>query len=385
MLKSFYIQNFRLFKEFSIENLGQINLIVGKNNSGKSCLLEALYVYAQNALPNALNSIIMNRGEDWEFLKQYINNEHIEATSPFRHLFYGYQIPKAGSDSIEIGPLHDINERIKLHVTAYQTIVNFRGSSFTRIDKKQPIQELDEVELVIELEEKGTYKRLIYLDRGYKHNQFIVPRSDPIKIKYNVQFVPANQFIQYNRGLAPANQFNIQQISNLWDNINVHPNLRQEVFKGLQLIDERIQEVVKIGDSKDATFILIYNESDERLPLNSMGDGMTHLFHIILGLVNARGGLLLIDEFENGLHYEVQPKIWELIYELSSLLKVQIFATTHSRDTINALQNVASLKGLEDKTKFIKLKPLPKKGIVKPVEISLDKLKSILEQEIEVR
>lgn len=373
MLESFYIRNFRLFKEFSIENLGQINLIAGKNNSGKSCLLEALYVYAQNALPATLNSIIKNRGEDWELLRgEYTTNQHIDTKSLFRHLFYGYQIPKAGSNSIEIGPLTNINERIKLHVTAYQTADTDEGRSFTRIDKKQIIQdELDEVELVLELEDKNTYKRLIYLDRDYRR-QFRFIKNAPSETKHNVQFVPISQF-------------STQQASNLWDNINVHPKLRKEVFKGLQLIDGRIQEIVKVGDSRNTAFILIYNESDERLPLNSMGDGMTHLFHIILGLVNARGGLLLIDEFENGLHYSVQPKIWELIYELSSLLEVQVFATTHSRDTINALQHTASLKGLEDKTKFIKLNFLPNKGIVKPAEVSLDKLKSILEQEIEVR
>jgi len=44
MLDSLYIKNFRLFKELTIDRLGQVNLIVGQNNSGKTSLLEALLI-----------------------------------------------------------------------------------------------------------------------------------------------------------------------------------------------------------------------------------------------------------------------------------------------------------------------------------------------------
>ncbi len=76
------------------------------------------------------------------------------------------------------------------------------------------------------------------------------------------------------------------------------------------------------------------SNSLEPLPLKSMGDGMTRLFHIIVALVNAKDGLLLIDEFENGLHWSVQQAVWETVFRLATHLNVQIFATTHSRDCI---------------------------------------------------
>lgn len=72
---------------------------------------------------------------------------------------------------------------------------------------------------------------------------------------------------------------------------------------------------------------------DEPLPLKSMGDGITRLFHIIVALVNARNGILLIDEFENGLHWSVQPKVWDIVFQLSEKLNVQVFATTHSHES----------------------------------------------------
>ena len=46
MLTSLEIKNFRTFAHLRIERLGQVNLILGKNNVGKTTLLEALQVYA---------------------------------------------------------------------------------------------------------------------------------------------------------------------------------------------------------------------------------------------------------------------------------------------------------------------------------------------------
>jgi len=49
MLNSLEIKNFRILEDFKVSKLGRVNLIVGKNNSGKSSVLEALRIYAGNA------------------------------------------------------------------------------------------------------------------------------------------------------------------------------------------------------------------------------------------------------------------------------------------------------------------------------------------------
>lgn len=77
------------------------------------------------------------------------------------------------------------------------------------------------------------------------------------------------------------------------------------------------------------------------VPLGSMGDGMLRVLQIVLKVFAAQGGFLLIDEFENGLHYSVQEKIWNLIFELAEQLNIQVFATTHSWDCIESFSTVA--------------------------------------------
>ena len=65
-----------------------------------------------------------------------------------------------------------------------------------------------------------------------------------------------------------------------------------------------------------------------------MGDGLTKLFHIALAVASASKGVLLIDEFENGLHWTVQERLWNTLAEAARNFNVQIFCTTHSRDCV---------------------------------------------------
>ena len=61
MFTSVRIQNFRQFKDLKLENLARINLITGKNNTGKTSLLEALYLHATPTDPNALRILASHR------------------------------------------------------------------------------------------------------------------------------------------------------------------------------------------------------------------------------------------------------------------------------------------------------------------------------------
>jgi len=107
MLKSLYIKNFRLFKELKIERLARVNLIVGKNNSGKTGLLEALLIYATNAAPDLLDALISQRSENWETKDRQKADDN-----PLRHLFYGRSDPH--DEGIKIGPLNPPNNKIHL-------------------------------------------------------------------------------------------------------------------------------------------------------------------------------------------------------------------------------------------------------------------------------
>jgi AAA15 family ATPase/GTPase len=87
--------------------------------------------------------------------------------------------------------------------------------------------------------------------------------------------------------------------------------------------------------------LIAFEGQSEAVPLAALGEGTTRAMEIALALVNAEGGLLLIDEVETGLHYSVQPDLWRLIFETAARLDVQVVATTHSADCLQAFQQVA--------------------------------------------
>ena len=115
--------------------------------------------------------------------------------------------------------------------------------------------------------------------------------------------------------------------------------------------------------------------------MRTFGDGVNRLFGVVLSLCNARNGILLVDEIENGLHYSVQPEIWEMIFRLARSLNVQVFATSHSWDCVNAFQ-LAAAESPDDGV----LIRISKKGDqVIPTRFSEEDLRIVSRDQIEVR
>ena len=61
MLTSLFIRNFRGIKEGKLDNIGEVNILLGPNNSGKSTILESIYL-ASSAL-STYDILGRDRGE----------------------------------------------------------------------------------------------------------------------------------------------------------------------------------------------------------------------------------------------------------------------------------------------------------------------------------
>ena len=382
MLESFQIHNFRLFQHLEVKKLNRVNLIVGKNNSGKSTFLEAVELYASNASPTVLLDLVESRQESW-FSEAQAHSQNFISNS-VRHLFCGHKLPIIGEEGISLG---EVASNTKLHISAaaYQNKNDDEGTlRKIRISDVEVDENLSNVEFFLIAEEGERTRRLFSLDLDNKDLREIRRRNRMIsgserqesQLKYTWQIVSTENMP--NRKLAA-----------LWDLTSL-TDLESEVISALGLIDDRVTGVAFVENSgsdlrtgeKDQRVALVKIKGlDEPLPLKSMGDGMTRLFHIIVALVNARNGLLLIDEFENGLHWSVQPKVWDIVFQLSNRLNVQVFATTHSRDCIKgfdqAWNNYPTLGA------FFRLDE--KNGLIKAREYTPETLTDSMDMDVEVR
>ena len=114
---------------------------------------------------------------------------------------------------------------------------------------------------------------------------------------------------------------------------------------------------------------------------------MVRVLQLILHVFPAKGGFLIIDEFENGLHYTVQENIWALIFDLAEQLDIQVFATTHGWDCVESFSRVAVLKEKADAVLFRVGKSELKSNYGAVISTIFDKeqLHNITQMDVEVR
>lgn len=376
MLNSFLIRKFRLFETLKIEHLGRLNLIVGRNNSGKSAFLEAVELYVSNASTQVVINLVTNRQEIWKGQPQ-AENESI-GINPVRHLFHDHILPSLGDEGITLGTVSPKGGQLHIAIAAYQVGRDESGViTRTLIEKPGDLpQDLSDLEFALITRENGKSRRILRLDRDLDREADIYRR--------NVALLGTSQ--NYNVEVVPTKNMTDERLATLWDQINL-TGLDEEVILGLKLLDSTITGIAFVEGTErrlrnQRIPIIKKTGLSETLPLKSMGDGMTRLFHITVALVNARNGILLIDEFENGLHWSVQPKVWKTVFRLAERLNVQVFATTHSRDCIVGFE--AAWKESEQLGAFFRLGVSPN-GNVTATSYTCETLSDAIETDVEIR
>jgi len=319
-LPSLQVQGFRGFQDLRIEKLGRVNLIVGKNNIGKSSLLEAIQLYAATDIPRCLWQILAAHGEDRE-------RKGEAALSSVRYLFFGRKEITGPTSPLKIGPVDNPEQQLHISVNFYTTKIDEEG--IRRFKFLSP-EEYDTAEILIP-------RFSIRIGNTPRKSYPLIARSALLRTE-----VKGIKMVSID-----ASGLDQQEIANLWDKITL-TDYEQEVLKALQILAPGIEAINLTISKLDRTPIVKVQGISEPLPIRSLGDGMQRMLGIALALVNAQNGFLLIDEIENGLHYSVQGDLWKLIFHIARQLNVQVFATTHSWDCITGFQQAVQAEEDEE-------------------------------------
>lgn len=335
MLKSLVIENFRALEDFRVSKLGRVNLIVGKNNSGKSSILEALRIYAGAAQYELLQELAGSHDELADG-----NDANYQEALAFEAFFPGRQLP-TDKRAILIGEIDHPENRLQIRHA--QTIVErIQDQDGQTIHVKRRV--LDDSEELSTLE--GVVEQMLMVRKGALVAVPLIPR----------RFVPSTLLLPC--AVVPSRSISFDELADIWDKVGL-TNGKAIVLEAMRIIapdfiDLMFVNTSNVGTPKSASrrsqrsAIVSLQNHDRPVPLNSMGDGMSRILQIILKVFAAQGGMLLIDEFENGLHYSVQEKVWQMIFELAQKLDIQVFATTHSWDCIESFAQVARQRQADD-------------------------------------
>lgn len=312
MLGSLHIAGFRAFSELVIERVGRVTLVVGRNNVGKTTLLEAAHIHASGpAALAAAHRMLERRDEYVEDERGAVGLEQLF----FRHngtSHSTFSIANAdGSDALEVG-----------------TTWAWWDSGGRRMGDEPP----DAVE---------AHRRLVARRHG-RDEQLSLPLTMPWAGPA-VRAIKEAEASRSSSLLLPSAGYQAEKVDvgKLWDAV-VLTEREQRVIDALRVIEPGLERIVMVDTQRSHRTAMAKIAGRSPLPLRSLGDGMNRLFELALGLVSAGSpGTFLVDEVDSGLHFTALTDVWRLIFETATRLDVQVFATTHSWDCIEAFQQAA--------------------------------------------
>lgn len=360
-LDSLAIKRFRGIQDLSIERLGRVTLIAGKNGVGKTTVLDAVRTYAARGRVSVLASILTRREELVRDFGGYVEDTIVP---DWEALFYGRRVLPCSP--ITIG---STGSRQFLSIEA--GLLN--GEKSETWPRRIPDNMSDEDERILTLRFDNDEQVVPLI---YAENQLMNRR-----IARDLESGPGIR-CEY---LGPSVLRNAD-IAQLWDKVALTDDESRTV-EALRLVPgEEIERVAVIGDEGDSSYgrrVVARIAGQKRpVPLRSLGDGAVRLFGVALALANSQGGFLLIDEAENGIHHTIQRDFWHMVLLTAEANNVQVFATTHSWDCVAGFAQAAvAAEGVEGA-----LVRLDSDGEgIRAVEYSEEDLQVAAEQGIEVR
>ena len=314
MYKTFRVKNFRCFKDLQINDLGRVNLIAGKNNTGKTALLEAMYFNSKPLSPQILIDLQVVRGlqEPDDNIRAYwkqffyamdtMNDIRLEMTDSSSESNYAVSVVELAAEEPGAWPFDEYSRYMQKQL----------DTSLGQTHKLNA-----EIDAILEVSVVG-----------YSHN--LGPAFYPSKSKFPPRSFPStdlrSEFIPVQG--RPNKTRELERFSKL--DANGKTELLIDVLKDFEphLGDLRLSLPDGITD-------IWARVNGTLLPLKAMGEGVNRICHILVTMLSDLD-YLFIDEIENGIHYSAQKKVWEAIGQLARELDIQVFATTHSYEMIRA-------------------------------------------------
>ena len=348
-----------------LKGLGRINILVGINNAGKTSILEGISIYSHP----------LDLREWWLISSQREREDRFMRTSTMdslRWLFPQQKRTNADRDLEEdIGEILISSEGhspISQLRAKYEVLEELRPPRrrFTSRDDESGIAELIKgLELSIEVELGSIQEEFEQLDLDIKYNEadnvssrefafqiwedepsIRFPRSKRRRYKTPVETVTPTSH------RSETSQFRLLSEAS-------HKNFKEDVVSLLREVDSNINDIEILADTESTssrTQFQIYIQHNEigSAPLSTFGDGIRRLLHIALKLARVKGGFLLIDELESTIHTEALQASYAWLVKWCVEMDVQLFATTHSIEAVDALLGVTDL---EDDLVLYRLEP----------------------------
>lgn len=344
MFNKIKIERFRGIKYASIDGFRQINLFFGKNNCGKSSLLESLFLVS--GLSNPLLPIHVN------FMRGY---------------------SKAGLNDLQLD-FYNLDSSSPIHIQMENEEKRDLIIKFFEQKQNNVSLNANDANILSNVEEE---KYGLQFDFKINEKHFESQLCFDTSNSTDATRVISKQYTEKLRCtyLSPKYDFSasIQGLKTILQNKDEH-----FIIEGLKLIEPRVKDFIFTDQE-----MLVDIGLTKRIPINVMGDGARKIVSLLTAIYDCKNGALLVDEISNGFHYSVMCNLWKVLINAAIKNNTQIFATTHDVDSIKGLRDAA----LECYSNIIATFKLLKTNNdeLKAYHYSLESLDYSINQEIDVR
>jgi predicted ATPase len=357
MISSLRIENFRCYEDLRLDDLGTVNVIVGDNASGKTALLEAIF------LASTGNPEVNWRLKSWRGISTVtVQRTRKSFEALWAELFFDskkdIKITLIGSPENQ-RTLNVGWDRGKSGTVAVETMERSAATSSDSTTVIPIVFDTEKADGVHEIV-KMTFAGEGVVTKGVVHTAPIAFFASGFWV-----LVPPSE---------SADQFS--ELSKKGEDTLVRKTIAK-LFPGIGQLS-----LETYAGAGALYCIPPGSKGKEKLPVAIVSTALTKLLAILLGMAtSAKNGVVLIDEIENGIYHGRLGKVWECIYAFAKAFDVQVFAATHSMECLRAA--LPTLKDHEQEFRLLRAERHEDKRIVRVFEGS--KFESALESDYEIR
>ena len=307
--KNIDIKNFRGIKHLLIDDFSRVNVFLGQNNSGKSSVLEAIFLLAGMSNPDL--PLSLNKARTRIFRIAYLQ----EVRYQFNNLNLK-NTPEFSSQQMD-----GVSRHLQMRLFHTETADDY-------------VQSIDEPLILTETVRMPNTLEMLFditTANGTKHfrSSLFVNQSDAASRQESKEYIEKNSAVLFSADLLSSNLAN--DLSELFKR-----KQKNILLEHLQKFDTRINALEILNND----VYIGFDDIKEMLPISMSGDGLRRYLNIIAGSANPGNTMILIDEIDNGLHYSAYKKLWEAIFALAESSNKQVFITTHSKEALCSLNGM---------------------------------------------
>jgi len=337
MIQSLHIENFRCFRDVHLDDLGRVNILAGGNGSGKTAFLEALF------LPGSDHQAAFGY-RAWRGIASppnYVSRAMYE--SCWKDLFFRFSQ----------------NQIIKIEILGTpenkRTVRVFYDSGFQMplplpsvTQPGQPLPSVSKVEP--QLGTPLVFETTDAAGKKYSNHALFDPNTGGLVMSGSKAPVASIRFIPTNSMVSVADEFS---------RIDMQKNGKTELIKSVKKIFPEIADLSVLSPAGFPDLYATINELPEKVPIGLISGGVRRFLAILLSIAERDGGVILVDEIENGIYHESFGTVWRAIFTFCEKYDVQLFAATHCLECLDALQPLLSEH--EDKFRLLRTEKCPDK------------------------